>query len=186
MPCASPCLTCSYLTNNCTSCAINYYHNGICIGVCPVSHFANATSKRCDKCISPCSTCSNSTACLSCLPSTNTYYDSSTMQCVSICPTQYYRNNTNYTCIACVPPCVTCTSHTACLTCIASTYLYNSRCNTNCPSQYYANTTTNTCDACASPCLTCLSYSECVSCVAGYYYLYPNICTATCPYIINY
>jgi proprotein convertase subtilisin/kexin type 5 len=92
-PCSSPCLTCATLPNNCTSCAINYYHNGICISVCPVSHYSNSTSNTCNKCISPCSTCTNSTSCLSCLPSTNTYYNSATMQCINPCPSLYYNNN---------------------------------------------------------------------------------------------
>lgn len=89
-PCASSCTSCSGSNNNCTVCNSNAYMlqgecfpcfatipfcvscqiNGTqleCLN-CAVGMFVSASS-TCESCPQGCSTCSNSTACLTCFPS---------------------------------------------------------------------------------------------------------------------
>lgn len=102
--CVPPCGNCSNLVSNCTSCVYDYYHNGVCVVECPVSHYADATNHMCIRCVSPCNTCINVSACLSCLSSS--YYIAWEYECAGVCPLYYYGNASNYTCMACISPCL--------------------------------------------------------------------------------
>ena len=184
--CSDQCVTCTNFINNCTSCRYDYYHNGNCIAVCPVSHYG--LNHVCLRCASPCNTCQNQSACLSCLLLSGTYYIASSMTCSSTCPSTFSANSSTLNCEPCQPPCVTCSSFSTCITCIASTFLYNGRCITSCPANFYANTTTNTCNRCLSPCQACISSLNCLTCLTSFLYLYPNQCVPSCPnnYVVNF
>lgn len=133
-------------------------------------------------CSSPCQQCTTSPIiCASCLPAPNILIllYPPTSSCVSSCPPGYFTNGT--LCSACVPPCLTCTTATLCLTCNNSTIFYalNSSCISGCPTAYY-NSSGN-CTLCLAPCLTCTTVSSCSSCLTNF--LYNNSCVnaSACP-----
>lgn len=131
--CSSLCKTCSVTYINCTSCHSNstnpYLHNNNCISVCPNGFYADNSSYSCEKCVSPCEFCANSSvrSCLTCI--TGNYLFGN--ECLPTCPANFY--NSSGSCLPCVSPCFTCTTELSCLSCTNSTYLYQNQCLTQCP-----------------------------------------------------
>jgi proprotein convertase subtilisin/kexin type 5 len=111
-----------------------------CVTLCPSQLYNN--SGTCSYCISPCLTCINQTACISCINN----YILSNNQCLSSCSSGQYVNvlNNIQICTTCVYPCSTCSTITLCLSCSRvsllnlQTYYYNNSCKTTCPSGYYS------------------------------------------------
>lgn len=169
-----------------------YYYASLssCYTICPATTY-NAATLTCEPCSSNCYTClSSATFCTKCL-NTSTYpylnITSTTVQtCVSACVAGMYPRTTSdpAQCVACVTPCATCTTQTACITCAQGYYLYNtnSSCISACPADTtIANNVTNTCDSCSSICLTCsVLTSNCTSCSAPNVY-YLGSCQSSCP-----
>lgn len=126
------------------------------------------------------------------------------------CPNGTYYNQTNDTCVTCVPGCSFCNA-TKCITncaancsdCITSTclacqpkytmvdnYLFSNKClNTTCDAYgLFLNSTTKACDTCGPYCDQCSSASNCLSCSKGYWLVNAtvkgssaNTCTQQCP-----
>ena len=187
--CASTCNTCyggsSY---ECMSCSpATYMLNGQCIAACPAAYFASGDT--CVACPTNCLTCSNSTACTSCV--SGFVYHQSTMSCVSDCSTlntaamSYYKSGTN--CQACSNMdinCVVCGYGTGnilqCSSCQNGSYLYQGTCHTNCPSGTHSTQTpTNVCTPCTANCINCTS-SGCTQCSSGFV-VSNGQCSASCP-----
>lgn len=68
------------------------------------------------------------------------------------CKDGFYDNGSNE-CLACVLPCLTCTSETACVTIYDCDYT---------TSGYFPEDLT--CKKCIYPCVTCTSFTECLTC----------------------
>lgn len=84
--------------------------------------------------------------------------------------------------MACNAPCLTCTSATACLSCVTGKYFVSGGCYDSCPSGIsIPNSVTKSCDSCHSSCATCANTTTtCTSCVSPLL-LYQNQCLSTCP-----
>jgi len=188
-PCAAICLSCSNLTAcltcNTTSTLSTYSPELLtCINPssCAAGYYIDTSlgSPLCSKCTSPCSSCANSSFCLSCLFGIN--YKGS---CKSNCPTGYFTDNSNASdikCSACSATCFSCiSSANNCSSCSSSLYLKNGTCVSNCGEAFYLDSTIFECFSCISPCYNCSSASICVSCVNSSYILYYGQCLMVCP-----
>ena len=97
-----------------------------------------------------------------------------------------YTNSTQYQCVACILPCITCTSSTKCVTCQTGTYYFNQgSCVTSCPSGYFVSSGSSsgasTCLPCDSSCLNCTSSAKiCTACPAGYAIDLQGNCNSNC------
>jgi proprotein convertase subtilisin/kexin type 5 len=178
--CVSPCVTCTS-ASACKSCVPSFYLTGtscVTASSCPAGTYAESLNNTCNVCTSPCQNCSNiGTNCTSCI-SPNLYYSNT---CVVTCPALMYPTLTQ--CLNCLSPCVTCTSASACKSCVAGFYLTGTSCvvASSCPAGTYAESLNNTCNTCTSPCQTCDTFgTNCTSCINGYLY-YSNLCVSTCP-----
>lgn len=135
-------------------------------------------------CTSPCQRCSGTaTICSSCLPSPNTliYLDNSANTCLAGCVSTMYANALNV-CVACVPPCATCTGLSSCITCVSGNW-YNpltSLCASSCLDKYYKGSS-GVCVGCTAPCANCVSSSVCTSCVTDYYSAGSCVVASACP-----
>ena len=132
--CLSPYLL--QLSTCVSSCDSGFYlYNGTCYLTCPSGTFTLTASYSCQLCVSPCLTCSNSSACLTCV---NGFYLEGT-SCLSTCSsTTVFANATSQICESCPNPCVTCqvvnSTAVKCLSCTTG-YLYsNGSCLYVCPS----------------------------------------------------
>ena len=70
--CASNCVTCSILADNCTSanCSINFFYlNNTCLSTCPNQYYADASLRQCTLCTSGCALCFGAglSSCTSCM-----------------------------------------------------------------------------------------------------------------------
>lgn len=151
--CSSPCLTCSNAITSCTSCLTNltpsvYLAGNLCViaSYCPYGTFANILNNQCSTCISPCTVCTNSTYCISCIVGLSIYSG----VCVSNCPDGYYSQS--QICSLCISPCATCTaSAISCDSCISNlippVFLIGKNCvlSSGCSNGYYPNISTSKC-----------------------------------------
>ncbi len=169
-PCVNPCVTCSILSTNCTSCNSTTFlmqSLNTCPASCSAGYIGNATTRICDTCYLGCSTCTNTSSdgCTACKNVSGTVYYLNGTTCITSCGAGYY-NNTPNACALCTAPCNTCTgTATYCLTCNTG-YLLN----------------INTCVICTDPCATCSNtLTNCTSCNSTTFLIYlSNTCSATC------
>jgi proprotein convertase subtilisin/kexin type 5 len=129
--CVNPCVTCTSQVQ-CLSCnsTTNLYQTS-CLSTCPTGY--TSIAQVCVACLSPCASCSTSqSTCLSCLSTSNLFLTGTSCVVAANCPTSTYANLTNNVCTLCVPPCLTCTSASVCLTCIADYNLEGTLCKSNC------------------------------------------------------
>lgn len=85
--------------------------------------------------------------------------------CLSQCVGGYYRYDGNWSCLACVPPCLECMSAYQCLSCTTGYVLTASKwCTLSCPDGSYPDTSF-TCQQCPPPCTQCYSPSSCTKCL---------------------
>lgn len=152
--------------------SLQYYYmslNNTCMSQCPTKYFISGTT--CSPCISPCSSCTSETVCLSCVQG---YWNGT--NCAAACPAGTYANSFNNSCEACVG-CLTCNlSPTTCTSCSGGLILFDSACISTCGSGYYQSGTT--CLRCVSPCSSCTSSTQCLSCSIGY--LEGTSCISSC------
>lgn len=173
--CSQNCISCTSGTS-CTKCKTGYLlQNNLCVSKCSTGYIK--VGSNCNKCTSPCKTCSTSvTACLSC---ENNYFLSGT-KCVKECPIGFYANKKTSKCEQCDKSCELCESDpTKCTKCPSNYTLYNNSCYTQCPS----GTTKigNSCQPCNSECKTCSSSStKCTSCQPELF-LHEEQCIEKCP-----
>ncbi len=125
--------------------------SGPCMQTCPLTYWANSTSKSCQACHCSCSSCNGPLAsnCLSCYASSH-FTGSNANDCVI---TNISGSSKNLT-----------------LNSSVQTYLtpYYS-CLPSCPSQFYSDNSTLLCLPCSSVCLQCITIStNCTQCQFGY------------------
>ena len=102
-------------------------------------------------------------------------------QCYSSCPSTYYLNATNNSCIKCNSNCQECSMlSTNCTSCPANFSLNPSTlsCVSTCPTGTYSYY--SVCTICITGCQSCTSQTICLSCSTGYY-LYNSVCSSACP-----
>lgn len=135
IPCSTNCLYCSANDPSvCTKCAAIsnlYLLNDSCVTSCPSkNYYTDTTNRLCIPCKLPCEDCINAADyCTSCTSKTGIFYYLVQGQCLSLCPSQYYGDPVNKTCIACQSPCLNCSSTVDCLSCRQSgAVLYQQRC----------------------------------------------------------
>lgn len=195
--CISPCLTCSLIATNCTSCiiapSIHYLYNHVCYDPCPAETYSDISNQLCYPCLNLCSICSisslNCSACDTIGPYTSYLLGSS---CVINCGNTYVAD-TNFgsgpnTCILCDNNCLTCTNLrtncTSCPTIPTISYLHNNICYNPCPGQTFLNSSSQTCESCNDLCLLCdVILTNCSACqTTGLYtaFLFGTTCLATC------
>jgi proprotein convertase subtilisin/kexin type 5 len=116
--CISPCKTCTSLST-CLSCSQGFWNGTLCTNSCPSGQFGDSVNFICLSCHSSCLTCiTSAVTCTSCSPALIFY----NRQCLNSCPSRFY--NSSGVCTSCVPPCYTCASSAACLSC-SYNYLLN-------------------------------------------------------------
>lgn len=143
--------------------------------------------------VSDCGSCSTSKDCLACrspyLLEINTcvpvcsfglYTNPIDRSCLTSCPDLYYSLRQEYQCVLCASPCRTCTSQSACTSCVNGTYL-NSQggCVSSCnDATLYGNPSTQKCESCIYPCKYCSGAgSNCTGCLIGFLNQLINSCT---------
>jgi proprotein convertase subtilisin/kexin type 5 len=164
----------------------------VCYQDCPTLYYANDTTQQCEKCISPCLTCSSSSVCQTCVTS----YSLDGTSCNTSCSNN--KISINQVCTACDGPCLTCVVSTSNCTSCQSGLLYNqqlSTCTSSCQAGYYKLATNSTCVqvcpqlyyttatecvTCPPLCIECTSSINCSACSTGNYY-YSNMCYSACP-----
>lgn len=171
--CISPCYTCAYFPNSCTSCIENYsIYSNSCFSLCPDGTFQYADS--CILCPISCKTCNSLTECVDCKAGS---YNSNGV-CISQCSSGFYY--ANEACLACGDQCKTCQdSADYCMDCINGVS-YLGSCYEECPKNQTVLIGTQ-CIDCMSSCETCESNIYlCTSCPDGLF-LFNNGCVKTCP-----
>ncbi|KAL4477454.1 hypothetical protein ABPG74_002604 [Tetrahymena malaccensis] len=189
-PCKSPCLTCKNTANKCTSCIEKRFLYGEdCLEICPERTYSNNFTQMCEACHGLCGNCNgaNFNNCLTC-DDEDGYYDSTTNQCVSQCPSKYFptRENKLQICKLCDATCGECKppgDRFSCTICTGGRYLnYNNSCDKDCPDYYYKDKSNYVCKNCHPSCLTChdSSSTSCITCPKGRYFS-QNTCLSRCP-----
>lgn len=139
MECIEPCLKCSGIPTNCTSCTTGFLFNNSCTTSCPESYYL--VGQVCLACATNCLTCSSITNCSICSLSANLLNG----QCLSECPASI-PIVVNRTCQACIEDCLTCSVATDnCTSCPVPKYLYRYICVSTCPIGTVTDTVTSTC-----------------------------------------
>jgi proprotein convertase subtilisin/kexin type 5 len=138
--CTSGCLTCTGPgLNSCQTCQnatingsiVSYFKNpteSICQTACITGYYGNVLDNRCDLCQTGCLTCVvNASNCFSChSDGGNDYFKANASnRCVTICPSGYYGNSSDYTCHDCIY------------------YTLNGSCILTCPSGTFAQSVGN-------------------------------------------
>ena len=149
-PCASNCITCAVLADNCTSlnCSINYYYlNNTCLTTCPNQYYPDSSLRQCILCTSGCALCFGSglSSCTQCLTvgGTTDYFLQYAVPntCGTGCNAGEYKDTTHLKCKPCNSACATCTSATVCQTCQSVNgvgyFLSGTTCTVACPSTHY-------------------------------------------------
>jgi proprotein convertase subtilisin/kexin type 5 len=171
VPCSPICLSCSGVSNNCSSCPSGYIlASSTCVSNCSDNGlYYNSATRDCNKCSVTCYSCSGPTTsnCLSCAAPLQLYAGS----CLSTCPFGYYPTPTQI-CQPCGPTCASCSgSPFNCTLCSSLLFLqtFNNigSCVQSCSVGYYISN--GYCQPCNSKCLTCSGPNEnqCLSCKSG-------------------
>jgi hypothetical protein len=185
LPCSSPCATCAGTQANCTSCLgslspLLFLTGNSCQQNCPTQTYPNATTLKCEACLSPCQQCTTSTACSSC--AATFFLDGSSCVLSANCPSG--TAGVSGVCQACTASCKTCSGSTSqCLTCVNGTYFLASSnsCLSSCDPNMFINATSQSCVGCSASCSACVNSSTtCTSCTSGRF-LSGTACVTACP-----
>ncbi|KAL4499147.1 hypothetical protein ABPG72_017049 [Tetrahymena utriculariae] len=168
--CDKKCKTCKDKADKCTSCNIGtFLIDGSCQSNCPDSTFKNNKLNICENCNSSCLTCSGSSIfeCNSC--KAGTYLDKSKNNCVTQCPSKYFRDSTSNTCLECIENCDVCSDFKTCSKCLGGFFLFYGQCLDQCPTQYFNDKNTQQCSSCSKNCQTCFDSTSngCFTCISG-------------------
>ena len=192
-PCNLSCSLCSGpLNTNCSKCSLGYYSSPLspstCLSSCPVGYAASPGSTTCSLCYLSCLTCSGTTNldCTSC--KSGFFLQPNSNQCLTSCPTKYYKDTTVSKCIACQLECTTCfgPSNSQCNSCQSGYFLQptSTSCLDSCPLGYWSDSSKNICSSCNLACSICTgpNNNQCSVC-SSQHFLQPNssICLRTCP-----
>lgn len=135
------------------------------------------------KCLYPCSLCTTSIDCLSCV--NGVLYQA---RCIAGCPDSTFMVSLGIgnVCVDCAGLCVTCKiSATNCTSCITGYYLISAlyQCVSTCPDGTYPLQITKSCLSCPETCSKCANSSYCTACISGKTYLNSALhsCVEYCP-----
>lgn len=99
------------------------------------------------------------------------------------CPTGYYLEGSNSSCVECDTNCLSCDENdgTVCESCHPNTYLYSGDCYATCLDGLYSSDDSfGVCLDCPSNCLKCTDSLNCSECSGGLL-LYGELCLEECP-----
>ena len=169
--CSSNCVTCSNVSDYCTSCidAGMVPYNGVCPQPCESYQYFNYSTQQCEECPTNCSTCINSTVCTACIE--GSYFNDATAQCLSQCGNNTVQNSISGHCEAthCHQTCLTCFGPDSdqCLECPKQHILFQNTCRESCPKGW--SLSGSTCIECHSTCETCtgITDGDCLTCSNG-------------------
>ena len=153
LACGSDCKLCGATADECTQCNHvdtdgKYLTGTTCVlpASCPTGEFGNADIKWnpvCERCVSPCVTCTSRTVCTKCeVGGTQKYLHPSDGSCVEDCPATYYEDivlvGDNPRCLPCADDCSLCGSTAdECTQCnhvdVDGKYLSGTTCVEDCP-----------------------------------------------------
>ena len=165
------CLKCldNYVINDAAVLNPTNLMNGTCVlNYCSPPYYSD--SLQCQRCPFGCNTCLLDGSCFIC--ETGFTLDPTTKVCyVSTCMLNQY-NDTNSTCMNCVPECLSCSgTATNCTACPVNTFLSNMTCGTTCPLGTFGHVQSKSCRKCDPRCLQCSSFSNCTICQLDFYLL---------------
>ena len=171
LACSYTCYTCSVSSTNCTACTTGSNRNlNSVAGTCSCAqHYYDtivifAPNVACAACSYFCSSCTNSSACLTCNSTNKRTFDSLGVNC--ICAQGYYDDNSSRElCVACPYQCLSCSNSSVCLTCNNSNNRATPTSLCPCIVGYYdTNLTAQLCAACQYSCKACTVFTRCDSC----------------------
>ncbi|EAR86018.1 transmembrane protein, putative (macronuclear) [Tetrahymena thermophila SB210] len=174
--CHNSCLTCSGKATNCTSCQDGLLKDpktGICIMNTPIcrSNEYLDSKNQCQKCLSPCASCSNQPyMCSSCISGYK--LNSQTLQCeqdIITCKDGQFLDQNNK-CKPCHSFCNTCEQQSdRCTSCRPGLLLIQSFCYDEvCQDGYFKNQQ-GKCQRCSESCSKCVNYQDqCTECANEY------------------
>jgi hypothetical protein len=168
--CDPSCQTCADNDiNKCLTCSPIYPNylpdESKCLTQCSEGYYLNQSSRTCNRCISPCKTCSSETSCLSC--NSGSLFYRSQNQCLTLCPNGITVISNNE-CVECDKNCKTCvTSTDKCTSCPTWLVLHNNKCLSDCPIAY--TKIAGSCVQCGLNCLQCQGENKtCLQCADGF------------------
>lgn len=166
--CESTCLSCQGSSSNeCLSCISGLFLQSknspsSCLSTCPKQTYPSTINNSCLACDAGCSSCVGplSNQCLSCDFGLFLQSNAGPAPCLSSCPGNTYRSQTNNLCIPCDSSCLTCagSSSNDCLSCSIGMFLTSAApasCQSICSLGYFFNNNTSNCEACDSTCSSC-------------------------------
>ncbi|EGR31614.1 zinc finger lsd1 subclass family protein, putative [Ichthyophthirius multifiliis] len=144
-----------------------------------VGQFTNT----CDSCDQTCTTCSLGNQPYQCDTCSGILYLNLDNTCQQTCPSQYFKNSSNFKCQKCNDTCKECNGslYTQCTECTGFLNLDVNKCVQNCPFGQFA--LNNKCELCDSNCKQCLnSKTLCTECNSPLYLDFTvNKCRSKCP-----
>lgn len=176
------CLTCVDAPTHCSSCQTGLILlEGGCVDACPSGMYKDGGN--CMICGNTCSTCHNSSECVTCLPQFALVVGACVTECGNGSVKIRLSSVSQWECLPCSSNCLYCSysgtnASTTCLQCDVG-YLHTGRCVDTCPMTTYS--VTNTCVECVLPCKSCISATDCTSCQLGYGILLNYLCLPSCP-----
>jgi len=167
---------------SCTKCLNGYVLlNNKCIPEpCPAGYVVNTVTNTCVPCqVSNCASCplNDLKTCKSCV---SPHLLLNNNQCVTNCPSGYYKDATTQTCLPCSPNCKSCQNSSNCLVCNNNYFLLSGKCRPDCPNGYAQNN--GKCVPCESKnCSSCTPNGKtCTECNSPLV-LNNNQCVKECP-----
>ncbi|CDW75779.1 UNKNOWN [Stylonychia lemnae] len=174
MPCDIKCKSCNplnpseCLTCNPLSAEYPFLSGNTCQNTCSFGFYGNSRTGTCDKCTSPCASCSGTpNNCTSCEQSSSSKFLNGT-QCLAACPPGTFVTEGNV-CLKCDSTCLTCQgSANFCTSCASNKLLslLENSCVDTCPfGKTIYNAAKKECELCDPKCQTCeTKKSFCTSC----------------------
>jgi proprotein convertase subtilisin/kexin type 5 len=99
----------------------------------------------------------------------STNITTSTLQCLSQCPSGYRPNFANSSCEKCVGDCLSCSRNVnQCEQCSGALLSYNNTCVKTCPNATFALTNEKRCVDCPTGCQNCTAQDTCTTCKANF------------------
>uniref|UniRef100_A0A8C6Q3I3 Proprotein convertase subtilisin/kexin type 5b n=1 Tax=Nothobranchius furzeri TaxID=105023 RepID=A0A8C6Q3I3_NOTFU len=203
-PCHTSCNTCfGAEKGNCSSCHSGNFLTPLqsCLSHCPSGTFGDKTTGRCEECLTGCAMCREAergfpqgAACHPCASECGSCRETPSHclscqspfllldhSCLSSCPEEFYRNNTE--CHHCPDHCRECNQDGLCKKCAEYYFLHVDECVDDCPEGYFASDKQQECVRCHADCASCdgPGFDDCDRCSNTRAVRYNGECLAKCP-----